>query len=40
MKHEVMVYIMAICLAMGARLVGIWVGHGHLRRIKEIILQM
>jgi hypothetical protein len=40
MKHEVMVYIMAIHLAMGARLVGIGIGGGHLKKIKTILLPM
>jgi len=37
MKHEAMVYIMAICLAMGIRLLGIYVGGGCLRRIRAIL---
>jgi len=40
MKRETMVYIMAIHLAMGARLVRIWVGGGYLRRIRAILLLM
>jgi hypothetical protein len=40
MKCEAMVYIMAIRLAMGARLVGIKVGSGHLKRIRTILLLM
>jgi len=40
MKHEAMIYIMAICLAMGARLVGIGVRIGCLKRIKTILLLM
>jgi hypothetical protein len=40
MKHEAMVYIMAICLLMVTSLAGIWVGSGRLRRIKIIFLFM
>jgi hypothetical protein len=40
MKRETMVYIMAIHLAMGARLARIWVGGGYLRRIGAIFLLM
>jgi hypothetical protein len=40
MKREAMVYIMAIHLAMGARLVGIKVGGGRLRRIRAILFPM
>jgi hypothetical protein len=40
MKREAMVYIMAIHLAMGIRLVGIRVGGGRLRRIGTILLSM
>jgi hypothetical protein len=40
MKCETMVYTMAIRLAMGARLVGIRVGGGRLRRIRIIPLSI
>jgi hypothetical protein len=40
MKPKVMVYIMTIHLTMGARLTGIGVGGGHLKRIKTILLPM
>jgi hypothetical protein len=40
MKHETMVCIMAIHLAMGTRLIGIRVGGGHLKRIRVIIFSM
>jgi hypothetical protein len=40
MKHEAMVYIMARRLVMGARLAGIGVGDGCLRRIRTILLLM
>jgi hypothetical protein len=40
MKHKIMVYIMAICLAMGARLAGIKARGGHLKRIRAILLLM
>jgi hypothetical protein len=40
MKCEAMVYIMAIHLAMGARLVRIGVGGGRLRSIRIILLPM
>ncbi len=37
---ETMVCIMAIRLAMRVRLLGIWVGGGHLRRIRAIFFLM
>jgi hypothetical protein len=40
MKQVAMVYIMAIHIGMGTRLVGIMVGGGRLRRIKTILLLM
>jgi len=40
MKLEIIVYIMAIYLTMGARLSGIRVGGGRLKRIKTILLPM
>jgi len=40
MNCEAMVYIMAIHLVMGARLVGIRVGGGHLRMIRKILILM
>jgi hypothetical protein len=40
MNYETMVYIMAIHLVMGIRLVGIGVGGGRMKRIKTIFLLM
>jgi hypothetical protein len=40
MKHEAMVYIIAIHFAMGIRLARIKVGGGHLGRIRTILLLM
>ncbi len=40
MKREAMVRIMAIHLAMWARLVGIWVGSGCLKRIRVILFPI